>query len=91
MLRDRILLVQYWRDLDFYEQKFPETETSGKKREMSCESHRQENVSLADGNKWQPCKRFLLVKPFYLFLFVLLLLFFSHLKITLDSEQPMSE
>ena len=26
-----------------------------------------------------------------LFLFVLLLLFFSHLKITLDSEQPMLE
>ena len=28
------------------------------------------------------------VKPFYLFLLLLLLLFFRHLKITLDSEQP---
>ena len=61
MLRDQILLVpswisfslKNWRDLDFYEQKFQETEISCKKSEMSCESHWEENVSLADGNKWR--------------------------------------
>ena len=61
MLRDQILLVpswisfslKNWRDLDFYEQKFQETEISCKKSEMSCESHWEENVSLADGNEWR--------------------------------------
>ena len=32
-------------------------EISWKKSEMSCESHWEENVSLADGNKWQPYKQ----------------------------------
>ena len=62
MLRDRILLVPSWifffvknlRDLYFYKQKFQETEISCKKSEMSFESHWEENVSLADGNKWRP-------------------------------------
>ena len=39
--------------------------------------------------KYTRCERLLLVKAFFLFL--LLLLFFRHLKITLDSEQPMLE
>ena len=29
-------------------------EVSCKKSEMSCESHWEENVNLADGNKWRP-------------------------------------
>ena len=32
-------------------------EISWKKSEMFCESHWEENVSLADGNKWQPFKQ----------------------------------
>ena len=31
-------------------------EISCKKSEMSCEGHREENVSLADGNKWRPTR-----------------------------------
>ena len=39
--------------------------------------------------KYAGCERLLIVKAFFWFL--LLLLFFRHLKITLDSEQPMLE
>ena len=45
--------LKNWRD--FYEQKFQETEKFNEnKSEMSCESHWEESVSLADGNKWRP-------------------------------------
>ena len=57
MLRDQILLffsLKKWRDLDFFEQKLQrDREISYKKSEMSCENHWEENVSLADGNKWR--------------------------------------
>ena len=33
-------------------------EISCKKNEMSCESHWEENVRLADGNKWRPRKNY---------------------------------
>ena len=62
MLRDRILFVRSW---IFFPQKLKrlrllwteisrDREISCKKSEMSCESHWEENVSLADGNKWRP-------------------------------------
>ena len=38
--------LENWTDLDFYEQKFQETESSCKESEMSRESHWEENVNL---------------------------------------------
>ena len=41
--------------------------------------------------KYTRCERLLPVKPFFLVFVVVKLLFFRHLEITLDSEQPTLE
>ena len=77
MLQDRILFVPSW---IFFPEKLKrlrllwteisrDSEISCKKSEMSCESHWEENVSLADGSKWRPYNRIQspsnLIVPFF--------------------------
>ena len=49
--------LKNWRDLDFYKNKFQETEISCKKSEMSCESHWQEQPRSQGLSSSRPSER----------------------------------